>query len=66
MVLTKKGKKIKKNFQKEYGRKKGTSIFYAYERKHPDLLIPKDIIKVGLSIGVLGLGLSTFKLMGGK
>ena len=29
MPLTPKGKKIKKNMEKEYGKKKGTSIFYA-------------------------------------
>lgn len=34
MPLTKKGKKLKGIFIKEYGKKKGTSIFYAYENKH--------------------------------
>ena len=29
MPLTKKGKKIKKNFVKEYGKEEGTSNFYA-------------------------------------
>jgi len=29
MPLTTKGKKIKKELQKEYGTKRGTSIFYA-------------------------------------
>lgn len=29
MPLNKKGKKIKKNFEKEYGKQKGDSIFYA-------------------------------------
>lgn len=29
MPLTKKGKKIKKNMDKEYGSKKGDSVFYA-------------------------------------
>jgi hypothetical protein len=29
MPLTKKGKKIKKNMKKEYGGKKGESVFYA-------------------------------------
>jgi hypothetical protein len=32
MPLTKKGKKVKKEFEKEYG-KKGESIFYATENK---------------------------------
>lgn len=29
MPLTKKGKKIKRNMDKEYGKKKGDSVFYA-------------------------------------
>jgi len=29
MPLNKKGKKVKKAFEKEYGKKKGDSIFYA-------------------------------------
>jgi hypothetical protein len=33
MPLTKKGKKVKKSFEKEYGKKKGESIFYATENK---------------------------------
>lgn len=33
MPLSKKGKKIKGNFEKEYGKKKGTSFFYAWENK---------------------------------
>lgn len=33
MPLTKKGKKIKKAFVKEYGKKRGERIFYASERK---------------------------------
>lgn len=33
MPLTKKGKKIKKAMQKEYGKKKGESVFYASENK---------------------------------
>ena len=35
MPLTKTGKKIKLNFLKEYGKKKGNNIFYAWEHKHP-------------------------------
>jgi hypothetical protein len=31
MPLTKSGKSVLKNFQKEYGDKKGTSVFYASE-----------------------------------
>jgi len=34
MPLTKKYSKLKKTFQKEYGTKKGSSVFYAYENKH--------------------------------
>jgi len=33
MPLTKKGRKIKKAMEKEYGKKKGESVFYASERK---------------------------------
>ena len=41
MPLTKIGMKIKGNFQKEYGKKKGTKIFYAWERKHKFGLLKK-------------------------
>lgn len=34
MPLTKKGKRIKGEFIKEYGKKKGESIFYAWENKN--------------------------------
>ena len=33
MPLNAKGKKIKKAMQKEYGKKKGESVFYASENK---------------------------------
>lgn len=33
MPLNEKGKKIKKAMEKEYGKKKGDSIFYASENK---------------------------------
>jgi hypothetical protein len=33
MPLNKKGKKIKKAMEKEYGKKKGEKIFYASENK---------------------------------
>lgn len=33
MPLNKKGKKIKKVMEKEYGKKKGEKIFYASENK---------------------------------
>lgn len=33
MPLTKKGKKIKKAMEKEYGKKKGEKVFYATENK---------------------------------
>lgn len=33
MPLNKKGKKIKANMEKEYGKKKGDSVFYASENK---------------------------------
>jgi hypothetical protein len=35
MPLTSKGKKLKSIFVKEYGKKRGISIFYSYENKHP-------------------------------
>lgn len=34
MPLTNKGKKLLKAFEKEYGKKKGKNVFYAYEHKH--------------------------------
>lgn len=33
MPLTKKGKKIKKAMEKEYGKEKGAQVFYATENK---------------------------------
>lgn len=33
MPLTKKGKKIKKAMEKQYGKKKGKQVFYASENK---------------------------------
>lgn len=35
MPLTKKGRRIKGSFIREYGRTRGTKIFYAWEHKHP-------------------------------
>lgn len=37
MPLSKKGKKLKGLFIMEYGRKRGTGIFYSYEHLHPEL-----------------------------
>ena len=33
MPLTKKGKKIKKSMEKQYGKKKGETVFYASKNK---------------------------------
>lgn len=33
MPLTEKGKKIKKAMEKEYGKEKGTKVFYASQNK---------------------------------
>lgn len=33
MPLTKKGAKIKRAMRKQYGKKKGTSVFYASQKK---------------------------------
>lgn len=33
MPLTKKGKKVKRAMEKQYGKKKGERVFYASERK---------------------------------
>ena len=33
MPLTKKGKKIKRAMEKEYGKKKGAKVFYASQNK---------------------------------
>jgi len=38
MPLSQKGKKILNILIKEYGKKKGRSIFYAMEHKRPDLV----------------------------
>lgn len=38
MPLTKKGKEIEKAFEKEYGKKKGKNIFYAWEHKHKGVI----------------------------
>ncbi len=35
MPLSKVGKKIRKNMEEEYGKKKGKSVFYAMEHTHP-------------------------------
>jgi len=35
MPLTKSGKKILKNFEREYGVKRGKAFFYGWENKHP-------------------------------
>jgi len=39
MPLSKVGKEILKNFEKEYGKKKGEGIFYAWENKHKNLVL---------------------------
>jgi len=41
MPLSKSGRKMKGIFVKEYGRKKGTGVFYAYAHKHPKLKLEK-------------------------
>jgi len=41
MPLTEKGKKILKEFEKEYGKKKGEEIFHAWENKHKEIKIKK-------------------------
>lgn len=44
MPLNKTGKDIKKNFEKEYGKKKGDNIFYAWEnkKKHNAFILKKS------------------------
>jgi hypothetical protein len=37
MPLTIKGKKMLKAFEKEYGKRRGKQVFYAYSNKHPKL-----------------------------
>ena len=69
MPLTEKGKKLKKIFEKEYGKKKGERIFYAYEKKHKGIRMPstKKILKTGVSLGALGIGLGILnKSLGGN
>lgn len=36
MPLTKQGKQILRNFQKEYGAKRGREVFYAWLNKNPE------------------------------
>lgn len=38
MPLSKTGKEILRNFKKEYGKKKGEDIFYAWEHKHKGVI----------------------------
>ena len=35
MPLTKTGKRVLTRFKKEYGKKKGKEVFYAYMKLHP-------------------------------
>lgn len=39
--LSKKGKKLKFLFEKEYGKSKGSNIFYAFENKNRSLKLKK-------------------------
>lgn len=34
MPLSKAGKKVLRQFEKEYGKEKGKRVFYAYEKTH--------------------------------
>lgn len=36
-MLTKKGRKLKGILEKEYGKKRGDKIYYAYENKHKEI-----------------------------
>lgn len=45
MPLTKTGKKVKKTMKKEYGAKKGTQVFYAYENKNKSKKKGKMLVK---------------------
>ena len=45
MPLTKTGKKIKSSMAKEYGKKKGEQIFYAFENKHKGKVGDKRLTK---------------------
>lgn len=45
MPLTKKGEELLHKFEEEYGKKKGESIFYAWEHKHKDRIL-KEVSKV--------------------
>ena len=47
MPLTKKGKKIKSAMQKQYGEKKGKSVFYASENKGTIAGVTKKTTKKG-------------------
>lgn len=70
MPLSKTGKELKMKFKKEYGKKKGEKIFYAWEnktkRKDIKLPSPKKAIKMGISLGALGLGIGILNKYGGS
>lgn len=40
-MLTKKGRKLKGEFEAEYGKKRGDKLFYAYEHKHPEFKLKR-------------------------
>ncbi len=41
MPLSKIGREILRKMQEEYGKKRGTAIFYAWEKKHRDLVLKR-------------------------
>lgn len=60
MPLSKAGKKIKSNLEKQYGKKKGEQVFYAMENKGeiPGMMGKK---KMGYAKGGMNAGLKALK-----
>ena len=60
MPLSKAGKKIKKNLEEQYGKKKGEQVFYAMENKGeiPGMMGKK---KMGYAKGGMNAGMKALK-----
>ena len=55
MPFTKKGKKVKAAFKKEYGTKKGEDYFYGYENKNRNNEKGKSLVKSYPSRGKMSM-----------
>jgi len=70
MPLTRKGKEVLRSFKKEYGRRVGRNIFYAYMNKHKHRTkrfhANREKIKSNLNSNSRGLIHSTYFKLGKK